>query len=72
MTVVEHAALHDRKPVVVDPTIPASLADRRATDREQADWTPAQRAANTCMHCRTAYKTGSGAAYVCEHHHEGL
>lgn len=62
----------DRKPRVVDPTIPASLAHRQATDREQDEWTEVQRVANTCMHCKTPYKTGSGAAYVCEQHHEGL
>jgi hypothetical protein len=66
-----HVALQDRKPPVVNPSIPADLAHRRATDREQAEWTPQQRAANTCMHCGTAYKTGSGGAWICEHRHEG-
>lgn len=64
--------MSDRKLAIVDASISPTLAHRRATDREQAQWTPRQRAANTCMHCQTPYKTGSGAAHVCEHRHEGL
>ncbi len=60
------------KPVVVNPTIPTSLARRRASDDDQAHWTDEQRAVNSCMHCKTPYKEGSGAASVCEHWHEGL
>ncbi|SDY12737.1 hypothetical protein SAMN05421504_104594 [Amycolatopsis xylanica] len=56
---------------VVNVTVPASLVHRRATEEEQATWTAWQRAVNTCMYCQTAYKAWSGAAYVCEHHHEG-
>lgn len=48
------------------------LEHRRATDREQAEWSDRAAAANTCCWCKVAYRTGSGAAWVCEHWHEGL
>ena len=61
-----------RKPAVVHASIPPSLASRQASDYEQASWTEEERAVHSCMHCKTPYKKGSGAAWVCEHHHEGL
>jgi len=65
-------AVQDQKPPVVRTKVAPGLTHRRASDYEQSQWTSAQKAANTCMHCKTAYKTGSGAAHVCEHWHEGL
>lgn len=62
----------DRKMPVVHPSIPASLASRCASPADQKTWTEADRARRTCMHCKTAYKAGSGGAYVCEQWHEGL
>jgi hypothetical protein len=49
-----------------------NLAHRRATDQEQARWSEHARVINTCRWCKTAYRAGSGAAWVCEHWHEGL
>jgi hypothetical protein len=62
----------DRKPAVVRATVAPGLERRRASDEEQASWTEEQRKVYSCMHCKTAYKPGSGAAWVCEHWHEGL
>lgn len=59
--------------VLATRTKPApGLEHRRATDREQAAWSEKSAAANTCRWCKTAYRAGSGAAWVCEHWHEGL
>lgn len=62
----------ERKPPVVRSSILPSLASRRASDYEQAQWTEEERRLHSCMHCKTAYKPGSGAAWSCEHWHEGL
>ncbi|EMD29625.1 hypothetical protein [Amycolatopsis azurea] len=62
----------ERKPRVVRTSIPPHLAHRQASDEEQAGWTKEQLKVYSCMHCNTAYKPGSGAAWICEHWHEGL
>ena len=56
--------------VMVTMATPApGLAHRRATQQEQARMDERAFAINTCQFCKTVYRPGSGAAWVCEHHH---
>ena len=61
---------HDVSLLITKATPAPSLEHRRATDAEVATWTPEQREVNSCCYCRTPYRAGSGANWVCEHWHE--
>lgn len=57
--------------VLVTKATPApGLEHRRATDADVASWTPKQLAVYSCRFCKTPYRPGSGANWVCEHWHE--
>jgi hypothetical protein len=58
--------------LVTKATPLVSLANRRATPEEQAKWSERDFEVNCCQYCKTAYKAGSGANWVCEHHHRPL
>lgn len=56
--------------VVTKATPAPGLKGRRARPEDVAAWTPAQREVYSCRDCKTPYRAGSGANWVCEHWHE--
>ena len=57
-----------RKPSRRQPL--AAVKKLRARPAEAQGWTERLRAIRSCCHCKTVYRD-AGAAYRCEHWHEG-